>query len=128
MLTKEDVKNYFKDKIDWKFFNYLNYKLVTFEDLEFTAHMCIKYKSFLIYELYNDYSSYNEASEEFLKEMSDTFDEKKLYYDVYIVDESKRNKITRNRENIEKYIKSVESKLYGYNYTSTAFKVVFSKK
>ena len=128
MLTKEDIKNYFKDKIDWKFFNYLNYKLTTFEDLEFTAHMSIKYESFLVYELYDDYSSFNEASEEFLKAIDKTYDEKKLYYEVYIVDENKRRKITNNRINIENYVKSVESRAADYKYVITAFKVGFSKK
>ena len=49
----EDVKAFFSDKIDWKFYNFLLYKLTSFEDEGAMFFLEYRYKSADIYQTNN---------------------------------------------------------------------------
>ena len=79
-----NYEKFHKDKIDWKFFNYLKDKLIEFQDMGYKFTLCIYAKCKGSNNITSIYAYYDEDNEEFNVSSLDNVEMKNNIYRYFI--------------------------------------------
>lgn len=103
-----DTEVYFRNKIDWKFYNYLEYKLTTIQDSGYESKILVMVSDFIyvdyIYTSDNNYADYINSS---LEDVINMYNNNGLYYAVSI--KSKNTDVIES-DKINEYFDTIKNK------------------
>lgn len=115
-VSEEEIKAFLKNKVDWKFFNYLLDLVVSFEDEGYLFFVMVVYNDKVMYEVYTGMEFYNQIMSDRMFNFLIHQEKKELEYKILCVNEDGNDELAIQK--IDEYEKKLNpTKLAGYEVT-----------